>query len=384
MASGGNQRLLPPEIMNKILVRLPAKSIVRFQCVCKEWKNLSKSPSFIAEHFNHQPDRNNPFLLLHEYSDEHRRSSLYLLDHKMETVDVLRIPSIGAFRRKWRIIGSCNGLLCVQVDDGRRRSHSLWLWNPLIREVREVPSTRNDKRVCRIGFGFSSVANDYKIVRFYTPELPKKKSERVYYCNRIDHVEVYSLSTDSWKELEFVVLHLSHALLNKSVNVDGTIFWLAKTSVVSFDIATEVVKITAILSEDASYPLWLGVYENKLVCHYGFREEDGSYSASVCMMEEVASQYGIEYGNNMSCTQKYRIDQGSHDLHTLCVWGNEMVCLDKEYVSEVEGDPKCVLRMFNLNNNEETKFNCSTSYGWCDAFNYEKSLVSVWNTQQVE
>ncbi|KAI9090900.1 hypothetical protein K1719_028385 [Acacia pycnantha] len=334
MASGGNQPFLPSEIINKILIRLPAKSIVRFQCVCKEWKNLSKSPSFIAEHFNHQPDRKNPFLLLHEYSDEHRRSSLYFLDHKIETVDVLSIPSIGAFRRKWRIIGSCNGLLCVQVDDGR--------------------------------------------------QLPKKKAERVYHCNRIDHVEVYSLSTGSWKELEFVVSHLSHALLNKSVNVDGSIFWLTKTAVVSFDIAREVVTIIPILAEDSSYPLWLGVYENKLVGHYGFREEDGSHSASVCMMEEVASEYGNNYGNNMSCTQKYRIDQGSHDLHTLCVWRNEMVCLDKEYVSEVEGDPKCVLRMFNLNNNEERKFNCSTSYDWCDAFNYEKSLMSVWNTQQVE
>ena len=65
----------------------------------------------------------------------------------------------------------------------------------------------------------------------------------------IDGVEVYSLSTGSWKELECGALHLS-AALSKAVNVYGTIFWLDGTVVVSFDIATEVVTSTQLPTED--------------------------------------------------------------------------------------------------------------------------------------
>ncbi|KAI9090917.1 hypothetical protein K1719_028402 [Acacia pycnantha] len=324
MATGGSKPFLPPEIINNILIRLPAKSIVRFRCVCKEWKNLSKSPSFIAEHYHHHLDCENPFLLLHEHSYGYRGCpSLHLLDHKMETVEVLSMPSISAFRHKWRIIGSCSGLLCVEVDH----------------------------------------------------ELAKKKEDRVY--SRYG-VEVYSLSTSSWKELhelEVGDLRLPGPVI-KPVNVDGTIFWL-DSKLTSFDIATEVVTSTqAPTDEDGFYPRGFGVYKNKLAGLYGFVEEDGSVSVYVWVIEEVAS----ESGKSLSFTQKHRIDQVPNGSR-ICFWGNEVVCLGKKYVTEVEGDPKCVLRMFNPVTSEE-KFNCSISHYRCEVFNYEKSLVSVWNTQQ--
>ncbi|XP_028766595.1 F-box protein At3g08750-like [Neltuma alba] len=161
MAGEGVNPFLPFEIIICILKRLPVKSIVRFQSVCKEWKNLFKTPSFIAEYLHH-PDHKNPFLLLHEFDSERMRCSLRLVNHKLDDVEVLSIPSIDSFRRYWRIIGSCNGLLCVQVSDDGGMSHcSLWLWNPVIREVREVPNTLNDyKRSCRLGFVSCSAVSD--------------------------------------------------------------------------------------------------------------------------------------------------------------------------------------------------------------------------------
>ncbi|KAK4254127.1 hypothetical protein QN277_009552 [Acacia crassicarpa] len=390
MATGGSKPFLPPEIINNILIRLPPKSIVRFRCMCKEWKNLFKSPSFIAQHYHHLLDCENHFLLLHEHScgyegfpdhNDRRPSSLHLLDRKMETVEVLSMPSSSAFGRKWRIIGSCSGLLCVEVYNRARKSPSLWLWNPLIREARKVPRTRNDWRVSRIGFGFSSVANDYKIVRFYVSgsKLAKKKVDGVYRRYSVE-LEVYSLSTSSWKELhelEVGDLRLP-GTITKPVNVDGTIFWLDR-KLTSFDIATEVVTSTQVPTEDGFCRLGFGVYKNKLAGLYGFVEEDGSRSVYVWVIEEVAS----ESGKSLSFTQKHRIDQVPNGSH-IFFWGNEVVCLGKKYVTEVEGDPKCVLHMFNPITNEEKNFNCSTSYEWCDVFNYEKSLVSVWNTQQAE
>ena len=34
---------LPQEIITNIVVRLPVKSLIRFQCVCKDWKNLFRT-----------------------------------------------------------------------------------------------------------------------------------------------------------------------------------------------------------------------------------------------------------------------------------------------------------------------------------------------------
>ncbi|XP_054790764.1 F-box protein CPR1-like [Prosopis cineraria] len=202
-ASEGDKNFLPIEIIINVLKRLPAKSIVRFRCVCKDWKNLFKTPSFIADHIHHS-HHENPFLLLHEHNLQQRRLSLRLLNHEMKTVEVLSLPpSIDPFGHVyWEIIGSCNGLLCVVVDPASSRSPcSLWLWNPEIREVREVPQTTNDYwDKCQFGFGYSSVLSDYKIVRFCHKQGRIKKEDAIWGYDI--KVEVFSLNTSSWKELE--------------------------------------------------------------------------------------------------------------------------------------------------------------------------------------
>ena len=47
-----NSLFIPQEIINNILIRLPVKSLLRFQCVCKHWKTLIKNPSFISHHLH--------------------------------------------------------------------------------------------------------------------------------------------------------------------------------------------------------------------------------------------------------------------------------------------------------------------------------------------
>ncbi|XP_054776392.1 F-box protein At3g22350-like [Prosopis cineraria] len=293
MATGADKPFLPFEIIINILKRFPVKSIVRLQCVCKDWKNLFKTPSFIAEHFHHS-DHDNPFLLLLECNCEHMRSSVRLLNHKMETVDVLSIPTFDSFRRSWTIIGSCNGLLCVELypnDEGKFPS-SLWLWNPMLREVREVPNTLNDYwHVCTFGFGFSSVVNDYKIVRFYNQELHEKKEDQVHHFTRLNRVEVFSLSTDSWKERELRALNDTlngTSVLSPAVNVNGTLIWQGRnhrfTTVVSFDKTTEVFLLflfAPIPTENGLYPLDFGVCENKLEGHFVIQEKSGSHFIGV-------------------------------------------------------------------------------------------------------
>ncbi|KAL2559457.1 F-box domain-containing protein [Forsythia ovata] len=52
---------LPKEMLLEILSRLPAKSIFRFKCVCKEWLSLISDPSFL------QSEDSIPWTLLFQY-----------------------------------------------------------------------------------------------------------------------------------------------------------------------------------------------------------------------------------------------------------------------------------------------------------------------------
>ena len=90
-------------------------------------------------------------------------------------------------------MGSCNGILCF-TDFIASRSKDVILWNPSIRKFKRLPNiclTQLSNEA--LGFGYDSRNNDYKVVRFSsTIAKPKPPPE----------VEVYSLSSDSWKRIE--------------------------------------------------------------------------------------------------------------------------------------------------------------------------------------
>ncbi|KAK4259361.1 hypothetical protein QN277_005705 [Acacia crassicarpa] len=115
MATGGNNLYVPREIIIEILRRLPVKSLVRFRAVCKDWRNLLKSPSFIKEHYHHSTHKN-PLLVFDVYNRNSIYSLLCSLRYEKETVKAERILEMDSLRRVRRLIGSSNGLLCVALD----------------------------------------------------------------------------------------------------------------------------------------------------------------------------------------------------------------------------------------------------------------------------
>ncbi|KAL6650417.1 hypothetical protein ACP70R_009342 [Stipagrostis hirtigluma subsp. patula] len=46
---------IPEEILQEILVRLPAKSVLRCRAVCRSWRRLISDPAFLAAHHRHRP-----------------------------------------------------------------------------------------------------------------------------------------------------------------------------------------------------------------------------------------------------------------------------------------------------------------------------------------
>ncbi|KAI9127107.1 hypothetical protein K1719_001666 [Acacia pycnantha] len=230
------------------------------------------------------------------------------------------------------------------------------------------------------GFGFNSIVNDYKIVRFFHD---RKKLEGLN--SKVRVVKVYSLSTDSWKELEPGAVQKTRFKYGTvSVSVDGTMTWLGDEDslpvLVSFDIGTEVFTLTPIPSVVRAPPTSLGVYQNKFVIS-GYHRE--SHFMDIWVMEQVAS----ESGKHFSCSEKYSVEIPSYALalDILCIWGNEIVCYDEERKVGVEGesDSEYNLKLFNLTTKEwKESPNFSSAQDCYDGFSLGGSLVSLFNLQK--
>ncbi|KAL6971095.1 hypothetical protein U1Q18_030777 [Sarracenia purpurea var. burkii] len=184
---------LPEEIVAKILLRLPVKSLGRCKCVSKSWLSLISDPFFVKSHLNqavsdadsgrfriftvpfHSIDYESPSSF--EDVDDGDRDNDALVD-----LDILsREPDEGA-----EIVGSCNGLICLLYDP-----NCFILWNPTTRDSRELPPPPSSSPDTVRGFGCLSSLDDYKVVQAIPTGNPNQFT-----------VEIFSLKDNSWRRIE--------------------------------------------------------------------------------------------------------------------------------------------------------------------------------------
>ncbi|KAK6142424.1 hypothetical protein DH2020_022772 [Rehmannia glutinosa] len=195
-----NRHRLPPEIVEEILCKLFVKSLNRFRCVSKSWQSLISDHRFVRKHLSHavQPDNlSQKALILHN----------------------------PAGSGNWKILASCDGLLCIRVD------RSVYIWNPCLKTYKKI----NDGSLCTwfFGFGYDSRRDDYKLCKL-----------SYLWRHKITETEVYSLGSGSWtKSDNFPQDYIPHC--STSVFINGSIHWLAfgeKTksnsfALISFDLS---------------------------------------------------------------------------------------------------------------------------------------------------
>ncbi|KAK4259401.1 hypothetical protein QN277_005739 [Acacia crassicarpa] len=362
---------LPEEIIRNILTKLPVKTLIRSRCVCKHWKNLIRSPSFISDHLHHSSTHQNPSLLLERDYD------LWLLDCKMQLHEVRIAPLLDS-PSTFHIVGSSNGLLCVRVGRDCEFYPYILLWNPATREVRQLPpNTPNTKGVhlpLSIGFGFSPVINDYKVVITYH-NMKGINFDPVSPYSLL--VVVYSLSSGSWKKVEFGVKNF--VLVYESVTMNGIMFLSGRVrnpdtntyynAIVSFDLASEL--FTLIPTPDwCTSTYTLTMYENKLAVLSFFATQDSESLIELSVMED---------GSGASWAKKYSssclIPSVVRPM-MMTVWMNQIVCDGSE--RECYQEPRITL--LNISTNELKTFNisqCGRGTGCRFILHHTESLVPI-------
>ncbi|XP_022738531.1 F-box/kelch-repeat protein At3g23880-like [Durio zibethinus] len=237
---------LPKNTITDILSRLPVKSLTRFKSVSKNWAHLTSTPAFVAAHLRRSSP--NPSLLIRRYHTQSGWDCEMLITNPTQNygTQLLRIPLEESLPRFPKIVGSVDGLVCLDVSPCY--ASDFVLWNPGTKQFKRLPfplissSRSNPIWLVFLGFGFDSFNNDYKLVRIVSFRGNDASSSL--------RVEVYSWREGVWKEInESFKLGLLCGGQD-GVVVDGSLNWAAiglqsfadRKVLISFDMGREVFK----------------------------------------------------------------------------------------------------------------------------------------------
>ncbi|KAL4620490.1 hypothetical protein ACB092_06G158200 [Castanea dentata] len=235
---------LPEDVVLKILSMLPAKSLLRFRRVCKSWLFLIGAPDFLSNNlFNHSIINNtttnttpHQLLLVKRTVESTPRTQT----HSYHTLALLSqtVLDLPQTPHEPKIVGSCNGLLCLF-------DHDIFVYNPATSELKALPPAPYVDNVC---YGFDSKRNEFKVMRIrYVPirEPPVLQTDREVQVLRLNRVaEVYSLNSGcSWRKLINVVDNdeVPCSSTPSWAYANGVCFWCGfnDEKVVAFDVSNE-------------------------------------------------------------------------------------------------------------------------------------------------
>ncbi|KAK6928164.1 F-box associated domain, type 1 [Dillenia turbinata] len=242
MASKAN--LLPEDLVIEILLFLPVKSLIRFRCVCKSWRDLIHSTDFVTRHLNNSRNRlkNRGLLVMSFQSFEEDLISpspscgIAPLISDEPILDGWEIYEPSDYSMRGRpfaeeIIGPCNGIYCLYG------SSKIILWNPSSREVKDLPPVSLENYL-GIGFGFDPKTKDYKV--FIPRSCPQNINE--------GEVDLYSLKSNTWRKLNKLHGRFPFGFPNWPLprtcwTLNGVFYWLCnpfqKRLIIAFDIVHE-------------------------------------------------------------------------------------------------------------------------------------------------
>ncbi|KAK9078848.1 hypothetical protein SSX86_002906 [Deinandra increscens subsp. villosa] len=215
------------EVSNDLLVdifeRLPPKSVIQLRSLSKYWHSRIATPEFVRNYnLRHSKNPDQKVLIRHlTYCGNYEFKDIYTLhDGDQLPLDpgsgYTGIPGVEFPHGTKQIIGSCNGILCLQ--DNR---NNICLWNVSIRRELIVPSCPLKSSSHTIsGFGFDPIAYDYKVVA-----IPYSTC---YKSHENNNTFIYSLKTDSWSRIPSPSSRFYNMKSEKACFFNGILHWVVE------------------------------------------------------------------------------------------------------------------------------------------------------------
>ncbi|XP_019157472.1 PREDICTED: F-box/kelch-repeat protein At3g23880-like [Ipomoea nil] len=200
-------------IFSDILTRLPAKPLLRFQCVSKAWLAVISSPEFVKSHLDFHKNDEEDKVATFAATDDGLHLSLFSIlaeeDQCPTNCSSLKVPEVAI-----RYLGTHNGLLCFRGMDQK-----VVVCNPCTRKIKKIDDAPGWPSVGMYGFGYDQQNCDYKVVY----------ACRTQTFNDYD-VLVYSFRSGSWENIPNG-LRAGIVYPNIGVHINGTLNWSSSTMV---------------------------------------------------------------------------------------------------------------------------------------------------------
>ncbi|XP_074356032.1 F-box only protein 8-like [Apium graveolens] len=288
--------ILLEELLVKILIRPPLKTVGQLSCVCRSWNQIISSDYFIKTHAHHHKSSSNvnKFVLIDYPSnptsiiEKHGIGSFNVLESYVYDADDIFGRDIDF--NCLEIYGICDGVL--YLFEGfcywKRSNHRIFLWNPFLKKGKKLPPLRFQLEVEGKGFPclcFRHCDDDYKVINI-------NSLQNVY------HVYIYSLSADCWKFLKFDNPDHTYRFdifqYPKVTLVNGVAYFVQKSEsqdgrIVSFDLRREIIgyfnlpkdfdfKIDYIMKEYSERIALVSCDENRDMVMHVLRVGDNSFT----------------------------------------------------------------------------------------------------------
>ncbi|XP_061341660.1 F-box/kelch-repeat protein At3g06240-like [Gastrolobium bilobum] len=218
---------LGEDLESEILVRLPAKSLMRFKCVQRSWNALFRNHRFLMSHVNMQMSKERLMVFGLDREMEFEKIVSLTCDDPSQSPQYLNCSPLDNSFKFHMSYGSCNGVFCVGMCNEEIYDlsgvYQLILWNPITRESKLIPFPSEKPSYKLHGFGVDPNTNDFKIIK---PTINFEGSCRPL----IAYAEVYNLSTNSWTSIHVVTLPHAESVKTQyyysCVLVNGVYHWL--------------------------------------------------------------------------------------------------------------------------------------------------------------
>lgn len=222
---------IPKSLVFHFLLRLPVKSLARFQCIDKEWLSLISDPHFIYTHLKRAQTANDFRLLLSFISHGNVSTTI-----KFITINEYGLAgsdySVHINSDSYRVLPSCNGLVCFYGVKGR-----IYICNPAIRNMVKLPGDdAKGSILLSCGFGFDPQACRYKVIRMSDSGPFKAPGD--------SKMDIFTMGTCSWRNVKY---DERFRFLNRQppVHASGFFYWITANNgskgymIASFDIGNE-------------------------------------------------------------------------------------------------------------------------------------------------
>ncbi|AES98540.2 putative F-box domain-containing protein [Medicago truncatula] len=365
---------LPDELIAEVLSFLPVQSLMRLRCVCKSWKTLISDKSFVKLHLQ-RPSRKKHIAVIE--TEAGYNVVTFPLNHLLENPSVT-IATNSYYRLEYkdcsRVVGSCNGLLCL-LGYSYLRNHDetvFWfhIWNPATRIISKKLGTCHQP--CRPG----------KLTFSFGYDISTRTYNAVVLCSR--EVKVFRFGDNIWRKIvSFTPYNLLDTLgcsyVNQGVHLSGTVNWISiylkdvtveKFVIISLDLATETYR--KLLPPPGAVNLvsrytepTIAVLLDRLCFSHHFKET------------HFVIWQMIEFGVEQSWTQFLKIsfqnlqvdNFSEYYLFPFCLSENGETLIFASYVGH-----KAIL--YNLKTNRVKKA-IGSAITWCYSKDYVESLASI-------